>query len=326
MGLARTYEDRVEIFLRGPELGPSSPVIRQSLQFGPWYARKGSEPVFEASRLILPAQGHFDQVAAFICVELLRAGADTDLPHALAETEPLIALLFERLWLSDSALLGVAGELLVLAAVVEGASDEDVAVVVEGWAGWQRSLRDLTLGSVGVEIKTTTRTTSSHQIQGTHQIEADSDGAAGMRESRLFLVSVGLKRSPTHENTVAVPTLVESIVTRLRVVGRDDVAAVLLARVREYGAWSGFGYDHLTMSTDPAFAVDFEVGFVRAYDMSDPNVAVLRRSDVLEYQHVEAASLSYVLDLPPKVTGDLNPIAGLQKVAAALRSTAGFVK
>lgn len=326
VGLARTHENRVEIFLRGAQLSPMIQAVREAIEFGPWYGAQGTETAFLASRLMLPGQGHFDQVAAFVCAELLRNGAEEDLASGFRATEPLIGLLFERLRLSDGFLVGLAGELMVLRALAQQAADEDVAGIVEGWRGWQRSLRDVTVGSVGVEVKTTSRSWSSHQIQGTHQVELNDGEAGGMQESHLFLVSIGLQRSEAHSNTVSLPSLVESLLQQLRDIRRDDVAESLLHRIHEYGSASGFGYDHLTMSGDPGFNGAFEVKFVRGYDMVDPNIAVLRRGDVVGRQHVDADSLRYILDLPLRVTGDLNPVVGLQQVARTLLATAGKVQ
>ena len=64
---------------RGPTAGGSDRNRRaRHLHDGRW-AREGGYP-FDASRLVLPPSGHFDQVAAFICTELIRQGALVDLP------------------------------------------------------------------------------------------------------------------------------------------------------------------------------------------------------------------------------------------------------
>lgn len=326
VGLSRTHEDRIEIFLRGPELATLSPSVRESLRFGPWYGNKGTSAAFEASRLLLPPQGHFNQVAAFVSAELLRNGADINVAAAFKSTEPLIALLFERLWLSDNSLLGLIGELMILESLGGMVPDAQVADVVVAWDGWQRSLRDFRVGLVGVEVKTTTRAGSSHQIQGTHQVEPDDGETGGSVESGLILISIGLNRATPHGSTITLPSLVDSICRRLGEVKREDLVAGFLAHVNEYGSVSGFGYDHLTMRDEPAFSGPFEVNFVRGYDMTDSNISVLRRVDVVGHYHIDAGSLSYTLDLPTKVTGDINPIVGLKQVASAVLAAGGFVR
>lgn len=178
VGISKTHEHRVEIFLAGQELMPASRTVKEAIEYQPWWHQDAQAAAFEANRLLLPAIGHFDQVAAFLCTELLRSGADVDLEMAFAKTEPILELTIERLRLADDAFLGLAGELLLLNAICQRAEDADAARVIEAWGGWQQSLRDVTWAAIGVEVKTTTRSTSSHQIQGTHQVELN-DGLTG---------------------------------------------------------------------------------------------------------------------------------------------------
>ena len=105
LGISRTHEDRLEIFLVGPALASSIPSISAALEFGPWWHRDATTPAFEANRLLLPSTGSFDEVTAFVCTELLRNGADTSLEPGFRKTEPIIALVIERLRLSDGACL-----------------------------------------------------------------------------------------------------------------------------------------------------------------------------------------------------------------------------
>lgn len=315
LGVSRTPEDRLEIFLVGSKLTASRPGLRDALEFGAWFREGAQTEVFEANRLILPAVGYFDQVAAFICIELVRNGVEQDPAYAFSKSEPIIDLVIERLRLSDGALLGLFGEMLVLDALSQRATDDELAHVVANWDGWKQSLRDITFGTVGVEVKTTTRSTSTHEIQGVHQVELNDGLSGGPIETDLLLVSIGVNFTVAHENAVTVPDLVDRISGRLKRIHRQDVQTVFVSRVREYGAESGFGYDHATMSGDAAFTRPIEVVFVRAYNMTDPNVSVLRRADIVPHQYVELASLRYTVDLPVRVSGDTNPTVGLQQVA-----------
>lgn len=259
---------------------------------------------------MLPEAEHYARVAAFLCVELLRNGADEDLEFAFTRTEPILELTLERMRLADHALLGLVGELLVLAVALESAPDADTTELARGWDGWRPSLRDFSWGTVGVEAKTTTGPTSTHTVTGTHQVEADT--AAG--ETGLFLISIGVRPTEPHENTVSLPGLADRILARLDA----SAASMFLVHLREYGAVTGFGYDHATMHDDPAFAMAFEVTFVRGYDMRDENVAVLRSADIAEHQHVNPRSLRFAVQLPVTVTGDMNPVVGPHQVVGAI--------
>ena len=168
-----------------------------------------------------------------------------------------------------------------------------------------------------MEIKTTTRTTSSHAVHGVHQIEpaAATDDDPG--ELRLLLVSVGLRQADPNVPAFSIPSLVESIVARLMASGPAGLVDEFIRRVAMYGSESGIGYEHATMANEAPFTTPFSVTFVRGYDMADPAVEVLRRDDVVAYQHVDAQSLTFRVELPATISLN-NPIAGARRVAEAI--------
>lgn len=316
VGVARAHDGKIEIFLRGGPLIAVSGTIREVLEHQTWFRRAGL-PAVEASRLLLPAAGHFDQIAAFLCTELLRNGADSDLAAAFRRTESIIELAIRRLRLSDQVLIGLAGELLLLDAICQRANSNQVGTVVSGWDGWKESGRDFALGGIGVEVKATTRPTSTHKVQGVHQVERFDGEDGGDREDMMFLVSIGLIWE-NREEAFSVPSLVDSILRRLDDVGTRDAVETFLTHVREYGAASDVGYDHKTMSTDLRFTRTFVPRFVRGYDMTDTQIEVLRSRDIVPHRHVASASVTFRIELPDRVSGDLNPIWGLHEVAAAI--------
>lgn len=61
--------------------------------------------------------GHFGQLGAFLAIELLRENVDANLERAFAATERLIELATKRMDISENAVLGIAGELLLLDAL-----------------------------------------------------------------------------------------------------------------------------------------------------------------------------------------------------------------
>ncbi|MHC6231740.1 PD-(D/E)XK motif protein [Arthrobacter sp. MMS24-T111] len=214
VGLSRTNDGKLEIFLSGPELAPSSRPVREALDYQTWHRARGLAS-FEANRLVLPSVGHYDQVAAFICVELIRRGADENLALAFAEVEPIIALSIKRLRLSDQALLGLAGELLIFEALTRQVDDAQLAMLLGAWDGWRESLRDFSWGGIGIEVKTTTRSTSSHTLQGIHQIERQDGDENNGPEAGLFLISIGLDWVADADGAYSIPMLVDSIITRV---------------------------------------------------------------------------------------------------------------
>ena len=315
VGVARNSRGHLELFLAGEQLKPRTSTVKYAIHYHSWH--RDTQPPLSANRILLPALGHFDQVGAFIAAELLREKADANMERAFAVIEPLIELAIKRLEIAESAILGLVGELLLLDALCRRADDRHVGPVVQAWDGWRRSARDLTWEGTGVEIKTTTRTTSSHAVRGVHQIEPAAATDDGPGESRLLLVSIGLRQTDPNVPALSIPSLVESIVARLTVSGAGGLVDEFLKRVAMYGSESGIGYEHATMANEAPFTTPFSLTVSRGYDMADPAVEVLRRDDVLAHQHVDAQSLSFRVDLPATITLN-NPIAGVRRVAEAI--------
>ncbi len=315
VGIARNSRGHLELFLAGEQLKPRTRTVKSAIHYHSWH--RDTQPPLSANRILLPALGHFDQVGAFIAAELLREKADANLERAFAVTEPLIELAIKRLEVSENAILGLVGELLLLDALCRCADDMYVGPVVQAWDGWRRSARDLTWEGTGVEIKTTTRTTSSHAVHGVHQIEPAATTDDGPGESRLLLVSIGLRQADPNVPALSIPSLVKSIVARLTASGASGLVDEFLKRVAMYGSESGIGYEHATMVNEAPFTTPFSVTFVRGYNMADPAIEVLRRDDVVAHQHVDAQSLTFRVDLPATISLN-NPIAGAGRVAESI--------
>ena len=315
VGLSRNSRGHLELFLVGDQLKPRTGTVKSAIHYHTWH--RDTQPPLSANRIRLPALGHFDQVGAFIASELLREKVDANLERAFAVTEPLIELAIKRLEISENAVLGLVGELLVLDALCRCADDLHVGPVVKAWDGWRRSARDLTWEGTGVEVKTTTRATSSHAVHGVHQIEPAPATDNDSGEARLLLVSIGLHQADPNVPALSIPSLVDSIVERLSTTGASGLVDEFLTRVAMYGSESGIGYEHATMAKEAPFTTPFTVTFVRGYDMADPAIEVLRRDDVVAHQHVDAQSLMFRVELPATISVN-NPIAGARRVAEAI--------
>ncbi|MDO5676806.1 MAG: PD-(D/E)XK motif protein [Propionibacteriaceae bacterium] len=315
VGLARNSRGHLELFLAGERLEPKTRTVREAMEHHSWH--RDALPPLSANRLLLPALGHFDQVGSFIATELLREGAETNLARSFAVTEPLIELSIKRLEVSNSAILGLVGELLILDGLCRRAEDLYVGPIVQSWDGWRRSSRDLSWQGTGAEIKSTTGVTSSHMINGVHQIEPAPTTDDQTGEERLLLVSIGLAIAEPDVSAIKIATLVDSIVERLNASGGAALIDDFLKRVATYGSESGIGYDHRTMANDAPFSTPFSVTFVRGYDMGDPAIGVIRREDVIARQHVSPESLTFRADLPATVSLG-NPLTGIRRVAEAI--------
>lgn len=312
VGVARSPQGCIEIFLSGPELAPGSRLIRENLIHQEWI-RRGTTDKILANRLLLPPAGHFDQVAAFVCTELLREGIIEDFEAAFHRAEPVIEIAIEQLRMADNTILGLVGELVFLEALLRVCQPHEMSEVLDSWVGYQPSARDFQVGPIGVEVKTTTRTSSIHEVQGVHQVEP-GHGFDGVAETNLFLLSLGMQWLDTGAvgQTTSLPQVVDAILALLdRAVVDDEKGEDFARKVREYGSSSSLGYDHATMSTNPAFTRPLRTTFSRCYDMLDSGIQVLRSDDLVGKMHVDLDSVTFRVQLPLQIRGDMNPTNGL---------------
>lgn len=317
LGLARTPRGKLEIFLVGPQLEARSRRVREALEYQRWFRADGAELL--ANRILLPAAGHFEQVAAFLTTELLRNGAIDDLALAFGRTEPLIELTIEELLIADDTLLGLCGEMLVLRSLLRAAPRGRADEALESWKGHRDTPRDFQLGAAGIEVKTTTRASSSHFFRGVGQLEP-GHGVDGADESSYMLVSIGLEWSTDDDvaNTTALPELIDEVARLTRSgLGPSGEAHVkdLLDRVREYGTPITLGYDHHNMRDNARYQRRFRTRFVRGYDLSDDAVALLTTDDLRARPFIEAESLHVRVSFPDRIRGDINPVVGLGRCA-----------
>ena len=312
VGVARDQFGHLELFLAGLRLHPRSKTVGDSLEFHAWHRSNGVP--LDANRLLLPALGHFDQVGAFIAIELLRNGADRRLENAFVVTEPIIELAIRRLLMSEAAVLGMAGELLLLDALCRWAPAALVSQVVDCWEGWRHAVRDFTWDGVGVEVKITRRATSTHMIENIHQVDPLVGGDDGAREDRLLLISIGLQEAIPSENTFSIPTLVDRIVDCLRSTGNDGLISSFLTHVAAYGTDSGLGYEHASMAAEPPFIDHFAVVFFGAYYMEATAIKVRRNGDAGTHCHVAPTARWFTISLPNSLNYQ-NPIHGMNRVA-----------
>lgn len=327
VGVSRTPGGRIEIFLVGDQLEPKKRVLRRALDYQLWHRTRGDSSL-HANRILLPAAGHFDQVAAFLCAELLRNGTDLDLDAGFRRTEPLIELAIAKLRLTDQALLGLVGELLILDALLRASDKENVREILESWRGWRESARDFSWNSMSIEVKTTTRHLSAHQVEGVHQVERLDHSDGGGPEGALFLMSIGLqwqKDQSGGELGHSLPGIVESIAVRIHNAtdGAEAIALTeaFLDHVSQYGDDQDVGYDHRTMANSSAFSKPFTILFVRCYDMLDPAIEVLRSENLGPFRHISPESVRFRVELPVRVRGDINPVVGLHAAAEIIIET-----
>lgn len=321
LAASRGRRGELEIFLLGPPLGSTTELVREILSHDTWKRDDGS--TITASRLVFPPADPFDAITTFLCIELLRNGVDDNAQDALRASEPIIEAVLQRVRLQSESLLGLMGELLVLLQLIR-ASPDRFADVFRSWHGPTRSSRDLQLGGVGVEVKTTRGPHSTHHAQGVRQVEI-GHAVGGVDESVLYLVSVGLEPAePGAGHTL--PGLVEALVEQIQLhagPGADETTDRFLVDVASYGLGANQGYLHREMKGLEVFSQGWNVAFCRTYDMTDPGVQLLRTEDVAPRAMVDLESVTFQIRLPDQVSGDTNPSLGLPAMASRVWAAVG---
>jgi hypothetical protein len=100
----------------------------------------------------------------------------------------------------------------------------------------------------------------------------------------------------------------------------SELRALFLDKVSNYGNPAGRGYQHDEMRSWSAYQDRWHHGFLRIYDMGDIAVQVLRRDDIQRRSHVVLSSVSFEIELPDRLSGDLNPQSDLFALAKRLLS------
>lgn len=311
IAVSRDVEGRLELFLPGPPLAASVKGVADSLSHQQWWFEDGGG--LDANRVQFSGAPHFDGVVAFLCAELMENGASFNLAGAFAKTEPALALALARAALGSQVLVGLAGELLVLDGLTSRGGRLARSATMRGWAGSVPSARDFRLGTTGVEVKTTSGTSSKHHVQGLHQVElGHADG--GEPETALWLLSLGVRWTDPDQGGTTIPALVESISSRLEADDRETFKDQLL----QYGGDVGSGYRHDRDRFVATYARPFTTRFERLYDMGDVRIRLPHRGDLETFCDLDIDSLSFRIDLPSRVQGDINPVSGWQPILARL--------
>lgn len=314
VGVTKSANGGLEILIRSKELSPKDRYLRRSLTYVSMY---GESNKINVNRIVLPALPHFLHICAFICTELFRNGIEDDAVLAFAKTEPIISLAVETGSISNSAFIGLLGELLMLDALLSASEPQIHQRVLNAWQGWHRSKRDFSLPSKGVEVKTTLQPNSYHRMQGIHQVDFLPEQPNEELENKLYLVSIGLQQVDESVKKYSLPSTVDSVISRLKSSGNDSAVTSFLKHLSEYGSESGFQYDHSDRAKSIFGEYQYSVTFCRSYDLADESIKVLRYKNVEDLIHMDPESIRFNVKLPQSINS-LNPINGLKKVALSL--------
>ena len=312
IGLSKQQNGKIELFLCGDELRALSPLVRRHLRFDQW-SRVGGE-IFRANRIVFPAEEHYTAATAFLAEELVRKEAVTSMQSGFLQTEPLLEMMLRRTALSDEEILGLIGELRFLEVLLSLNIDStEKVIILDTWRGHEQSTRDFVFGRASVEVKTTRSDRSVHHINSIGQVDprrSESDEAV----EQLYLLSFGFN-PPANTNLraagLSLPGQVDTILALLGestdIENRNEIQQLFLIKVAAYGSVQGNGYIHDEMKGWSVYVASWNHTFTRIYDMNDPAIQVLRRKDINKRTHVMVDSIQFNINLPEKISGDINP-------------------
>jgi hypothetical protein len=313
LGIAVDPRGAFEVFLVAPQIAPRSPLVSRHLEFDTWVS--GDDGAFLANRLVFPAAPHFLAFSALVAQELVRAGwgnSEMNQADAFHTVEPLIEMALRRAALSEETIVGLIGELLLLDQMLEAVvttNPELRSAILDMWRGHLREARDFVVGRSAIEVKTTLRSASEHHIHGLSQVEQN-----GLDEDQVLILSIGLAAG---SEGFTLPDTVERILGKLMDVAGAPLRARFLGEVARYAQDAGLGYVHDVMRAWPVYQAAYVMSFVpRLYDMSDPSVRVVRRSDLVG-TFVVPERIEYQVRLPPRITA-LNPREDWQDVVRSM--------
>lgn len=312
LGFARASDGRLELFFVGQRLWSGRPSLSRRLEYDEWSLEDGS--ALPATRLLLPNEPHFDQVAAWVCAELILREVDSDASRAFQACEDLIALALEKGIADSESVLGLCGELLFLDGLTRAAPHLTSSLALTAWKGHERSTRDFQFGELGIEVKTTTRQTSEHHIQGTHQVELGI-AADGEVETDLRLLSLGVTWLPVDSAGFSLGALADAIRSRLDVDQRSEFDRRLASYLGSTGFMfeAGIDSDHLPIELRRPFGLSF----ARLYDLKDERIRLIRSTDLTDLM-VIPESVSFSVRLPDSVDGTLNPVSELPTIVSTV--------
>lgn len=304
LAVGMRHDGAYSILLVGGGIVARLPRVAEALHSGTWTTPRGT--ALYGSVLALGSGSAFRIAIAAIASELVRLGAMTRSLHAVfADVESFIDLILRRSAEADELVVGLFGELLVLHQTLCAMQQLNVRLKdpTRVWLGWQRKSRDFRIGSSSIEVKTTQTGASRHGIAGLDQVDVHVD-STGKAEG-LFLASVGIQKALSGQS---VASLREVVLDLLGDTALDPEFArtQFLSKFAQYGQ----GGDVINLESDALTTVTFAPSFLtRLYDLSDPNVCLLRTEDVdRQFRHVDARSVRYSIDFPAQIPGsDRNP-------------------
>ena len=301
LALGKDSENRSILVLAGAHIDSSKDSIRKAMLHDHWRTEAGE--TLQGSLIRLHEGEEFLVATTTIATELLKKGLDhRPINEVFLEVENFIELVIRRILLPPETMIGLLGELIVIDTLIDSINSLDEPkkfAITSVWQGFTTDSRDFRINKLGLEVKTTTHDYSEHHIGSLNQIEARN--TEGEDAEILRLISIGLKENSGVGGRFSIASMTTHILDKLS----DEEQGIFLKQLSQYGPDDCMGYDHELMSEWEVYQRSFSLTFSpRVYDLTDPNVLILRRSMFDELlKHMFPERISFMIKLPDEVPG-----------------------
>jgi hypothetical protein len=314
----RNDEGGYVLMLPGVPLATTMPELRKVLSHDQWQMSSGE--LVEANRIAFPDGQPFAMATATVATELIRQGIqDEPLDIVFSAVEEFIERLLGELLVSEHALAGLLGELVLLERMLRRPEMCDaVADPTAPWKGYMHDARDIRRGFCSIEVKTTTSDLRIHTIHSLNQIQPRKDEEGRAMES-VFLLSVGF-RPDNDQGSFTVPSTVDTILDHLdRCLEPEIAKQAFLQRLSRWGVSGQARYIHDEAHAHPRLSTRFTMGLEPLlYKVADPRLKLLRSDDLIDLI-VEEQGIQYRAKLPEQIPGSPNnPEQGWNSAVNAL--------
>jgi hypothetical protein len=258
--LAKVSDGSVELFIEGTRESFGRSALGRALEFGDYREIRDSR---EFSALLIRSTSAAVRPMAHVAYEALR-GLETDPQisneRLLALLAPYLGLVLDRELLSVEQQLGLLGELLFMAEIMNRGDEIGVeaGLAVHSWTGWDSASRDFAGPGVAVEAKVTRSPGRAHWIHPMYQLlSAVGDG------ERVYVFSVGINVDRSRDYRLI--TAADRVLDRVG----GEYREALVAGLRQY---AGVGFDDAyrrQYDLEPGFLITHPPALIRVDHLGD---------------------------------------------------------
>ena len=285
--------------------------LRKHVKHESWEV-SGTEQRLEATRLMLPEGADYRAVACLIVMEFcgrLDRQPDSSAEKVLAGIQDLILLFLRGQELSRAERIGLYGELYLVDKVLaefllvdKDLSDTDDLTFF--WQGDRPGKRDIRLGGLTIEVKTTTKLERIHHFHGFRQLEPTAN------DEELLVASLVVNPLAEHGKTIL--DLIRTIENKIDQIANNPESSLehFRKRIDAYGTiGKTIGKSITGTEIDNKDRALLQMKFDHRqppllYRIGDQNLKILRREHLqTRFIHMEEEGFECRIKLPDPIQG-----------------------